>query len=271
VDDDLGFWVGTPEIIYGYYTLGPDGSELAGCWAKLAAEPAPRPRPDWHFPLKGQDTGGPGRWYTLSCLGTDGVWPDGVAAGVAQAWLASSDLPQTGPDPQMLARRALARIGLTAPDIRIFPPATGSTPVGMPTWLSTTQTPQTWGPITDSFCEQGLCVAINARAVRIEWDMGDGNVVSCGRGQNVPWRPGMDFLAPQQAGACHHVYAAPSRHLPDVSYQLRATSTFRVEWSGGGQSGVFTGVADACGPGGDQACTSTAAVRVEEIQVLTER
>jgi hypothetical protein len=32
VDDDLGFWAGTPEIIYGYYTLG-GGGRAAGCGA----------------------------------------------------------------------------------------------------------------------------------------------------------------------------------------------------------------------------------------------
>lgn len=271
VDEDLGFWVGTPNIIYGFYTGGPEGPELAGCWARRDGFLGPRPQPEQSFPIRGEDPGGPGRWYTLSCLGADGVWPDDVAAGVAQAWLLTGQLPQTGPDPQTLARRALAQIGLSAPEIRVFPPTTGSSPVGMPTWLTTTQTPQTWGPISDTFCDRGLCVSISARAVRIDWDMADGAVVRCVRGQNVAWQPNMDFLVPQQAGACHHVYTTPSRDQPDGRYRVSATTTFHARWSGGGESGVFTGVADACGPGGDAACTSTAQVQVEEIQVLVDR
>jgi hypothetical protein len=264
-DESLGFWVGTPRIVYGYYT-NAEGTGLVGCWARPMSEPAPRPQPDWQWPIQGEDPGGTGQWYRLSCLGADGVWPDGVVVDVAAAWLPTGGA--SGPDPQEIARRALAQIGLAAPEIIVAPPANGSVPLGMPIWLATAETAQTWGPISDEFCAQGLCVEVSAEVVSIAWEMGDGATVTCTRGQNVVWRPGRDFLAPS---GCHHFYELPSRSEPEGRYPVTATTTWRAQWAGGGQSGVFDGVVEACGPTGDALCQSTVQIAVEEIQVLGTR
>ncbi|MGH3680354.1 MAG: hypothetical protein ACRDT2_08905 [Natronosporangium sp.] len=264
-DPRLGFWVGTPNVIYGYYTGGPDVSlALVGCWARRPQFPGPRPQPqDSAFPIRGEDTGGPGRWFVLSCLGPDGVWPGGVAEGVAAVWLFTADL-DAGADPEGIARRALAQVGLRAPRLVLAPPASGSVPVGMPVWLAVSETDAAWGPISSGpVCEQGLCVEVTATAERVEWHLGDGSLVSCARGQNTAWQPGMNFLAPGEA--CHHFYPQPG------GYEATATVTWLAEWAGGGESGVFTDVADVCGAAGDEPCASTVAITVAEIQVVGTR
>lgn len=96
-----GFWVADPPIVYGFpIIVGYPTSQLTGCWARSLGAPTPRPSPDWLYPLRGThaDRGGPGMWFTLSCLGNSGVWPDDLTAGVALVWLQAADLPQTGTD-----------------------------------------------------------------------------------------------------------------------------------------------------------------------------
>ena len=267
VDERLGDWLGTPSIIYGF---GSAAYDLVGCWARRTGElPVVRPQPEWSYPIhNGElDTGGAGRWVSLSCLGPVGVWPDDVQVAVATVWLLTAGLP--GPDPEQIARRALAQIGLAQPGLLVFPPATGSVPLGMPVWLAVEQTDSMWGPVSDEFCDDGLCVSMSARVTSVAWVTGDGSTLACSRDQNIGWRPGRKFLEP--GSACHHYYSAPSRDVDGGRYQVSATASWRAEWSGGGESGVFEDVTDACGPGGDGLCGSTVGIIVEEIQVVGAR
>jgi hypothetical protein len=258
-----GSWVG--DAIDGdWYGINGDvwPALLVGCWATVTAA-------DRDPPTSYPGDAPVGAWYTLSCLGPGGSWP---TPGVTQFGLAWTPTADAAPDPEELARRALAQIGLVAPGFALSPPTTGTVPLGMPVWLAVPEDEASWGPVSSGpVCDQGLCVEVTATVERVRWQMGDGTEVVCTRGQNVAWRPGRDFLNPGAAGACHHFYEQPSRTQPDGRYRVTATTTWRAQWSGGGQSGVFDDVVDACGPGGDALCQSAAQVAVEELQVLGTR
>jgi hypothetical protein len=280
---DYGWWLGSYTDPYGHailvpgigalHTHLPEGETVEGCWAQQNATQGviPTRNPTWG---PGPEPDPDGAWYTLHCLRG---WPySALLSGeiaeppqmVIAVWLDSGAAP---PDPETLARRAVATIGLRGPEILLSPPETGAVLFGMPVWLATAETEATWGPnASGEVCDQGLCVWVTARATHVDWDMGDGGgPVRCERDQNVPWQPGMDFLRP--GSSCHHCYTEPSYHLPDGRYQVTATTSFRVDWSGGGQSGVFEGITGACGPAGTDPCRSTATVRVVELQLLTSR
>jgi hypothetical protein len=114
-----------------------------------------------------------------------------------------------------------------------------------------------------------LSVTVTAVAEQVQWQLGDGSSVPCERGQNTPWRPGLNFLEP--GNACHYFYQQPSRDEPGNSYTATATVTWRADWEGGGQSGVFEDLTDVCGAGSDESCASTVDITVEEIQVVGAR
>lgn len=259
-----GAWVGSPElrIAPGSPVLSePAAPPLQGCYAQPSAAPwSGNPPPD------DVDPDSDGYWAELSCFGE----PPPVMP--PQSWAAAVWLPGSpaGPDPEELARRALASITLLPPELGLSPPATGSVPLGMPVWLSVRESAASWGPINSGeVCDQGLCVTVTAVAEQVVWQMGDGATVACTRGQNTPWRQGMDFLSP--GDACHHFYAAPSRDQAGGHYSVTATVMWRAEWEGGGQSGVFADLTEVCGTSGDQPCSTTVELIVEEIQVVGAR
>jgi len=257
-----GSWVG--DVVDGdWYGLAGDvwPALLVGCWAMATS--AERDPPSG-YPGEAQS----GTWHTLSCLGPGGSWP---APGPGEFGLAWTPDAAGGPDPEALARRALASIDLRVPALRLSPPATGSVLLGMPVWLAVEESAAAWGPISSGqVCEQGLCVEVAATAERVRWRTGDGQTtVDCTRDQNLAWEPGIDFLAP--GNACHHYYTTPSREQPGGTFDVSATITWRAEWSGGGQSGTFTGIDDACGPDSDELCRSSVDVQVDEMHVLVQQ
>lgn len=194
-----------------------------------------------------------GRWYQLRCLlGVDGdtLFFD---AALRHQWVEFDDIPTV--TPQELVQRAIARIGLDGVEFQLAPPVTGAGLVNLPVWLGVSQEPgsTTWGPIEDSECDGGLCVAIHAQVTGVAWNMGDGTEFTCAPGEHKVWQPGMDFLAP--GDACHHYYRR------DGNFEITATSTWTVDWettSGGGETGVET-----------TERTSVANLQINEIQVLT--
>jgi hypothetical protein len=242
------------------------GGQL-GCWvAPVGGDHRPPQEPFLHIQTLYEADPGPqgGRWYAASCIGLLGAdWP------TEPIWLNAP--PAASVDPSQVALRALARITLRAPQLRLIPPVAGSVPLGMPVWLAVGESTQAWGPVEDGpVCEGPVCVWISARVSHVDWNVGDGSdPIRCTRDQNMLWRPGMDPLAP--GSACHHIYTEPSRSQPGGRYRVTATTSFRVDWSGAGQSGSFVDITGACGAGGAGACQTSTAVRVDEIQVLVTR
>lgn len=208
--------------VLGYY----HNSDACYYW-RLNPQPAPGD-PVWvgHTP-------GTGAFYRVTC--TDGPPPWGSGSETAsQVWV---PIPATGPTPEQLALDALSRIRLDGPAIHMAPSSTGvGGLVGLPVWMWTTVGAHTWGPISSSASSGALTVDITAHADRIVWDMGDGHVVVC-------HNPGVAYRGSDGASAspeCGYTYLKPSTHQRGGRYTITATTTWTVNWDGGGESGVIT-------------------------------
>lgn len=219
--------------LYGWY-------EGDGCYLRFS-----EPQPDMDPPAGAQPGGA---WYTRTCPFT------GYDYDLPQEYV-WRDAGQVAPNPEELARRALARIGLRGPVIGIAPDPSGAALVGLPVYLWTEQ----YGPgdsYADVESEAGLVVTITATAVEIEWDMGDGTVVYCDTSNpGVPYHP--DYGA--EPSECGHVYERPSLDEPDGRYRIVATTRWLIEYdSNVGPDGSFP-----------YRTSSETALTVHELQVVT--
>ena len=168
--------------------------------------------------------------------------------------------PETPAD---LAATAIARMRLRGPQIGTVPaassnPAIKPSPglIGVPVWLWTVVTPQTWGPDTIRAEIPGLAVIATARASKIVWNMGDGSSVTC-------HNPGTAYRASDgvtKSPTCGYLYSQASLSRPDGLYTVTGTTTFTVTWRtvGGGATGTVT-----------LNLTSTAYLAIEEVQAVT--
>ncbi|BCB86163.1 hypothetical protein Psuf_034760 [Phytohabitans suffuscus] len=199
--------------------------------------------------LPPESGGGPdGAWYTPTCLAgvQPPVWFDDPPAG--------SEPP---PDPETLARRALAEITLRAPDLQIRPDPDGAGLVGLPVWLWVEKAPETWGPISNDEVDRGLRVDITASVTNLTFDLGDGSPpVSCPSG-GTPYPAGATGPSPD----CGHVFTRSSRQQPDQKFTITATTTWTVQWTSS------SGVTGTIGP---ETREATVGVRINELQVVTE-
>ena len=166
------------------------------------------------------------------------------------------DNPPAGPDPEELARRALAKIRLLGAQIGITPDPTGSGAVGLPVWLWTAVTPNTWGPVSASESAGGITVTITAQAEQIMWSMGDGGSVPCAN----PGTPYEDRYGKAMSPTCGYRYTRPSVTAANTNgrYTIVATTQWRVDWAGGGETGVLRPTSQ-----------SQTSVRIGEIPVVT--
>lgn len=190
------------------------------CYAKVL-----QPKPPFSDPAWGGRTTG----QVYECTRPVGTGP---VSGIAfWLWLAT---PPNGapPDPQVLARQAVARMNLRAINIGIVPqPGAGSVGIiGMPTWMWA-QNPgaTTWGPQTQSASAGGFTVTATAKAERTVWAMGDGATVTC----TGPGTPYADSYGKQSSPTCGHTYTRQG------TYTVRATTYWVVSWAGIGLSGTI--------------------------------
>jgi hypothetical protein len=196
---------------YGWY--GGDG-----CWyrAMSADEVA-------HWGLV--EPTAPGRYFQGTCLDA-GLAPVGTRFRVFAGQ----------PGVEVLAQQAVRRLRLPAPAIRVNPLITVDSPgppaqlVHVPTWLWVDS--GSWGTRRATATAGGLSVTATAQPARVEWSTGDGGAETCA-GPGTPWKPGSDA---SKASSCSHTYVTPSP--PGGAYTLRATVTWEISWSGGGQSGT---------------------------------
>jgi hypothetical protein len=158
------------------------------------------------------------------------------------------------PSASELAQQAIGQLNLVGAQIGIAPDPDGVGLVGVPVWLWTENTAETWGPISTSVSVPGLEVTARAQATRILWEMGDGTTVECDS-PGEPYRPEYGDREPE----CGHVYQYPSLSQPDGRYQITAVTDWHVEWSA------------TNGASGDQDFTreSSTSVEIHELQVVT--
>jgi hypothetical protein len=207
-----------------------------GCYYKLA-EPQP-PAPD------GQ------QWYVQTCNGGD--------LGAQSVVLRDAPPPGYGapPDPEELARRALASIRLLPPRIAVAPrKSKGPGLVGLPVWMWASGGDNYFGPLTASASDRGLTVSITAKVDRIVWKMGDGQQVTCA-GPGTPYDAN-GARAGQTSPDCGY----DGGYRQAKTYNVSATTYWTVHWS-----------ADSGGASGDIAQTRTSGtvpVQIQELQVVT--
>ncbi|WP_143571060.1 hypothetical protein [Tessaracoccus sp. ZS01] len=139
-------------------------------------------------------------------------------------------------DPREVALRLLARLDLEAVELGMFPRGDNDVRlsfVGWQNWMwAESPSEKQWGPVTSSDSASGVTVTLRAEVERVEWDMGDGTTVTCGRG--TPWsavrtQGGKNVKSPD----CGHMYEEMG------TYEVTATSHWAVSWSGAGRSGTL--------------------------------
>ncbi|MFC4149023.1 hypothetical protein ACFO0M_22445 [Micromonospora mangrovi] len=206
-----------------------------GCYYKLA-EPQP--------------TAPEGKqWYVQTCNGGD--------LGAQTVVLRDGPPPGFGtpPDPEELARRALASISLLPPRIAVAPRRSkGAGLVGLPVWMWASRGASYFGPLTASASDRGLTVTITAKVDSIVWDMGDRHQVTC-TGPGTPYDAKGD-RAGQTSPDCGY----DGGYQRAGTYRVGATTHWTVHWETG------NGTTDGNIP---QIRTSnTIPIQIQELQVV---
>ncbi|WP_234315905.1 ATP/GTP-binding protein [Streptomyces sp. NRRL F-5527] len=192
------------------------------CTYKLVDPQPPAGSLDWegHEP-------GDGAVYEQTC-GWGGLDGDTI---VRMVWLAEPPEQETIA-PVVLAQRAVDSMALLGPDIA-SPRVAGRYTVGVPMWMWVNQSATTYGPNTASASAGGVTVTAIAKVSKIVWQMGDGSSVTC-VGPGTPYKGSSDMA---ESPTCGHRYSKTSADAPGGRYSVTATSTWTIDWQGGGQSG----------------------------------
>ncbi|MGC4865623.1 hypothetical protein ACLQ3B_09330 [Micromonospora sp. DT53] len=181
-------------------------SSSDGCYYKLAEPQAEAP--------EGQ------QWYVKTCNG---------GADVGNQTVVLLDDPPAGfgapPDPEELARRALASISLLPARLKVAPRKNiGPGLVGLPVWMWATAGKNYFGPIYADESDRGLTVYIEAKVDQIVWDMGNGKKVTC-------YGPGTEYKATgARAGATSPDCGYDEGYPKADTYEVTATTHWTVNW-----------------------------------------
>jgi hypothetical protein len=166
----------------------------------------------------------PGAAYRVRCPG------DPPNSQRALVWLSDAEAP----GPAELGRIAASRLVLPQPEVVVNPPAPAPQLVMLPTWLWVE--PLWWAvPRSASASVPGVTVVASATPVRVVWSMGDGSTVSC-EGPGTPYAAGGDPVA--GSPDCGYTYTRTSTDQSEGAFEVSATVTWQVTWSGGGASGA---------------------------------
>lgn len=200
-------------------------SDLNCGYTKIEPKPPPE-HPAW----KGKD---PEKYdlYFMSCSDGGLDNPDGFIV------VPEGQPPVPQVDPQELAQRAVDSMTLLGPDIA-SPRAAGKYTVGVPMWMWVNQSATTFGPNTASASAGGVTVTATAKVSKIVWQMGDGASVTC----NGPGTPYQASEGMAQSPTCGHVYSKTSAGAKNGKHQVTATSTWTIDWQGGGAAGQLAEV-----------------------------
>lgn len=203
---------------------GGTWSSAYSCYMKLMTPQPPQTEPVW---------GGRTNGAIYQCS-TSGEFTAGLGLILWQE--NAPELPP--PDPEVLARRAVASLALKPISMGSGPATLEQDPtslgaVGMPNWLWADETaPNQTGPISASASERGFTVTVQARLNDIEWNLGDGSAsITCGLGQRFDPRT-MDISTPVVCGR-------QNGYQKQGEYTISATSHWVITWSGIGESGVI--------------------------------
>ncbi|MFF9594070.1 ATP/GTP-binding protein [Streptomyces sp. NPDC014646] len=212
------------------------------CTYKLADPQPPAGSMEWngHQP-------GDGAVYEKTCA------PGSTDAAITQLVWAPSPPAAAQVDPAVLAEQAVDKMLLKGPQIGITPKPGGKGVVGMPVYMWTATGAETYGPNTATATAGGITVTATAKVSKIVWQMGDGTTVTC----TTAGTPYKAEYGKKPSPDCGHRYTRPSSVQPSGTYHVTATSTWTIDWTGGGQNGQLT-----------ETRASAVDITVAEVQVL---
>ena len=99
------------------------------------------------------------------------------------------------------------------------------------------RTAEAYGPNTATASAGAVTVTATAKVSQIVWDMGDGHTGHLHHGRHARTsRPTARRVHRTAATAT----ATPPRTKPGQKYPVTATSTWTIDWRGGGQTGQLT-------------------------------
>ncbi|MGW3911527.1 ATP/GTP-binding protein [Streptomyces sp. NPDC005070] len=203
-----------------------DGNSTMQCkYTKVEPKP-PANHPAW----KGKDPK-KNDLYLMEC--TDGGQTN--PANFVVVPTGQNPVPQV--DPKVLAQRAVDSMTLLGPAIA-SPRVSGKYTVGVPMWMWVNQSATTFGPNNASASAGGVTVSATAQVSKIVWTMGDGASVTCS-GPGTPYTASAGMA---QSPTCGHVYSKTSAGGQSGKFPVTATSTWTINWQGGGQAGQLTEV-----------------------------
>lgn len=141
---------------------------------------------------------------------------------------------QPGVNPRVLAQSALSRVPFTVPTPGMAPAIDAEQVTGFPSWLWLD--PTDWAPVDAEAAAAGVSVTVTATPVRVEWDMGDGTVVTCD-GPGVVW----NFDGPNPDSTdCSHVFQYTSVDEPEGRYSGSVSIVWSIAWQAStGESGTL--------------------------------
>ena len=165
--------------------------------------------------------------------------PDGTCAryfpGLPTPPSDEPTVPADAPEPVVLAKVAVERMDLHAPEIGLWPDPleklpTGHNYVGWHNWMWIRDPgPTTWGPITKTVSESGYAITATAAVTKVTWEMGNGDTKVCDKGmEHLPWQE-EDKPSP----TCGYVYHQRG------DYTITATAHWVIVWNGLGQQGTI--------------------------------
>ena len=156
-------------------------------------------------------------------------------------------------DPFALAQRAAAALDLPRPAIRMSPDGEQVVQLRSWLWIPAAQ----WEPRQVSASAGPVTSTVTATPVRLTWDMGNGDRVSCD-GPGTPYRQAVQVAT----SACGYIYQHSSAGRPGDAYRVTATVDWELTWSATGAPG-----------GGDLGTLSRSTARsvpVAEVQALVQ-
>lgn len=189
------------------------------------------PKPPAEFPAWKDADPTTNDLYFYGCTDGGQINPDGFAV------VPTGQPPVPQVDPRELAQRAVDSMALLGPDIA-SPRAAGKYSVGVPMWMWVNQSATTYGPNTASASAGGITVSATAAVSKIVWTIGDGISVTC-NGPGTAYRSSEGMA---QSPTCGHVYSITSAGAQSSKFPVTATSTWTINWQGGGQVGQLTEV-----------------------------
>lgn len=230
-------------------------STLPGCYNHVVASTGGELRYGHICPGYGGYRGGAG----AELFGIGEIVLRDPVTGEVTATIPAPDLTTSGATTITISSATLAQFA--AADLRLPAPTIGMSPDGdhvtqLPSWLwidrgqwSARDRTATAGPVS---------ATVTATPVRVDWDMGNGDTVTCdGPGRVYERR----FAGRPEATDCRYTYRHSSATRAGAPFTVVATVVWDVSWTGSDGAG---------GALGELTSTATRPVVVGEVQALVQ-